>query len=68
MIGIEEIRADPPAVPGLGFRQCAGQGDDAGMVAANTAARRATGVEEAGEPHRLATVCRKPIRIRTETT
>lgn len=47
MIEAREIRTDLPPVPGLRFRHWAGEVDYAAMAAANMAARRAAGVEEA---------------------
>ena len=47
VIEISDIRVDLPAVPGLRFRHFAGEADYAGMTAANMAARRGAGVDEA---------------------
>jgi mycothiol synthase len=47
VIEIREIRVALPDVEGLRFRRFAGDADYVGMVAANMAARKAAGVEEA---------------------
>jgi mycothiol synthase len=54
VIEIREIRAELPLVPGLRFRHWAGETDYAGMAAANMAARRGAGVDEAITVEQLA--------------